>query len=158
MPEHYTVLDAATAATLRDEHRDFALAVLVGLSETPKRLSSQYFYDDVGSELFQQIMDLYEYYPTGCEGEILERYAGEILAPFTGRAFNLVDLGAGDGAKTVHLLRHLAASGVDATYVPIDISEGAMRSCVSSVRTKVPKMSVSGLVSDYTAGIESTLR
>lgn len=154
MAAKYTVLDAATANSLRDENRDFALDVLVGLSEAPKSLSSRYFYDDEGSRLFQQIMELYEYYPTSCEREILETHAAEILAPFEGKPFNLVDLGAGDGAKTVVLLDELKRSGADVRYVPIDISEGAMKSCTEAVAKKVPGIEVAGVVSEYASGIE----
>ena len=154
MPENYKVLDAASANALRDENRDFALDVLVGLSERPKHLSSRYFYDDEGSRLFQQIMALEEYYPTDCEREILQTHAESILAPFKGRAFNLVDLGAGDGAKTVILLEHLQKIGADVCYVPLDISEGAMKSCVASVAEKVPGIRINGLVSEYSHGIE----
>lgn len=150
----YQVLDRGEAASRQDALRDFALEVLVGLSERPKRLPSSYFYDDEGSRLFQQIMGLYEYYPTGCEREILERRGADILRCVEGRPCNIVDLGAGDGAKTIELLRVLDAQGADARYVPIDISEGAMRSCVTAVRAALPKMPVAGLVSDYVRGIE----
>ena len=154
MPQQYTVLDAERASFLRDEHREFALAVLVGLSDKPKRLSSRYFYDAVGSRIFQEIMELDEYYPTKCEREILGTNAGEILAPLEGRSFNLIDLGSGDGAKTVILLEHLVNRDADVRYVPIDISIGAMETCVASVGEKLPGLEIAGLVSDYALGIE----
>ena len=133
--------------------RQFAEDVLVGLSERPRRLSSKWFYDDEGSRLFQRITDLPAYYPTGCERSIFEAHAGDLLDRFRGRPLNLVDLGAGDGRKTVLLLRHLVAGGADVRYVPIDISEGAMGGLVESMRARVPGLEVAGLVSDYFEGI-----
>ena len=66
---------------------------------------------------------------------------------------NLVDLGAGDGAKTLLLLRHLAATGTEFSYVPIDISEGAMSGLTAFVREQLPDVRVEGLVTDYAAGV-----
>lgn len=150
----YTVLGPETLSGLRDPVRDFAYEVLVGLSERPKRLPSRFFYDDQGSHYFQQIMSLPEYYLTGCEAEILTRRAGELLGPLieTG-PFNLVDLGAGDGAKTLILVDHLRKVGADFTFVPIDISEGAMRGLREVVRERAPEVAFSGLVCEYTDGV-----
>ena len=111
-----------------DPHAAFALDVLTGLSESPKQLSSKWFYDDEGSLLFQKIMALDEYYPTDSEREIFERYGEDIAERFSGQELDVVDLGAGDGAKTSILLDHLKKAGVDLRYVPVDISEGAMSS------------------------------
>ncbi len=153
MKPGYRVLDAASASELHDAQGDFALDVLMSLSEQPKRLSSMYFYDDRGSELFRQITELEEYYPTNCESEILERYAAEIVGCVHGASFNLVDLGAGDGKKTLLLLQHLAELKADVRYVPIDISEGAMVGLVDMVRAEIPEMEVAGLVTEYANGV-----
>lgn len=152
MTSGYRVLSPAEIAKGR-RVRDFALEVLVGLSESPKRLPSRYFYDDHGSELFQRITDLPEYYPTRCEHEILDRHKADILALTSGAPLNLVDLGAGDGRKTRVLLEHCTKAGKDFRYVPIDISEGAMRTLVESVRTHTPEVEIEGLVSEYFEGI-----
>jgi L-histidine Nalpha-methyltransferase len=149
----YRVLSAEALGELLDPTREFALDVLVGLSEIPKRLPSKYFYDDAGSGYFQQIMELEEYYPTRCETEILTAHAGDFLESIGDQPLNLVDLGAGDGKKTMILLRRLAERGAPFTYVPIDISEAAMQSVVSSVRAKLPGVDVAGLVCDYASGI-----
>jgi dimethylhistidine N-methyltransferase len=133
--------------------RDFALDVLVGLSEAPKRLSSRYIYDDEGSELFSQICDLDEYYPTRLEHEILARHSGDLLRLVGEGPFNLVDLGAGDGRKTRVLLEHFEKAGADFTFVPIDISEGAMRGLSDQLARDMPGVAVEGLVSDYYDGI-----
>ncbi|MCB9593917.1 MAG: L-histidine N(alpha)-methyltransferase [Sandaracinaceae bacterium] len=144
---------------LHDPRRDFAYEVLVGLSEKPKRLSSKYFYDDAGSRYFQQIMGLEEYYPTRCEEEILRRSAEAIVAPLLdGRPINLVDLGAGDGKKTMILIEELRRVGADFTFVPIDISEGAMKELVGKIRVQMPDVSVEGLVCEYADGVHHLAR
>lgn len=155
----YTVLGPQILKDLHDPMRDFAYDVLVGLSEKPKRLSSKYFYDDEGSRHFQRIMALPEYYPTDCETEILERHAVEIVAPLASDGpFNLVDLGAGDGKKTMILLEELRRAGADFTFVPIDISEGAMRALVATIHERMPDVKVEGLVSEYTDGVNYLAR
>ncbi len=150
----YTVLGPEIIEDLHDPLRDFAYDVLVGLSEIPKRLSSRYFYDDTGSAHFRRIMELEEYYPTTVEEEILRASAQQILAPLVdGGPFNLVDLGAGDGKKTFILIDELRAMGADFTFVPIDISEGAMRQLVGSMRERAPDVRVEGLVCEYADGV-----
>src|SRR5688500_19454421 len=90
------------------ELTQFAEDVLAGLSSTPKSLSSKYFYDDEGTRLFQEIMKLPEYYLTGCEHEIFATQADAIFRNFVdgGNAFDLIELGAGDGTKTAVLVDH----------------------------------------------------
>src|SRR6059058_2603428 len=110
------------------ELTQFAEDVLRGLSATPKQLSSKYFYDDEGSRLFQEIMKLPEYYLTGCELEIFEKQASEIFAAFANgsNAFDLIELGAGDGTKTAVLVSHFLERNADISYSPIDISRKAL--------------------------------
>src|SRR4051794_33695253 len=100
----------------------FAEDVLSGLSSTPKHLSSKYFYDDEGTRLFQQIMKLPEYYLTKCETEIFSSQAGEIYHAFANGddAFDLIELGAGDGTKTALLISRFQEMGSDVSYSPID--------------------------------------
>lgn len=147
----YEVIDEDAAARATSP-QELAYEVLVGLSSKPKRLPSRYFYDDRGSELFQEIMACEDYYLTDCEREILQRHAGDILASMEG-PFDLVDLGAGDGAKTRLLLRHAADKGLDVTYVPIDISEGAMKTLAKSVAADFPDIEMHGLVGEYVGGL-----
>ncbi len=149
--KHYEVIDAHAGAAVSGAE-ELAYEVLVGLSSTPKRLPSRYFYDDAGSALFARIMRLPEYYPTDCEREILETSGAEISATME-RPFNLVDLGAGDGDKTLILLRDLVARDVDVVYVPIDISEGAMQGLVARIREELPTLQVQGLVGEYAQGV-----
>lgn len=150
----YQILDAASLDIQETQRQDLAIAVLEGLSESPKRLSSKYFYDEEGSKLFQQIMALDEYYPTRAELEILQQHTAEIVEPMIGRPFNLVDLGCGDGFKTMVLLRHLAEAGADVRYVPVDISEDSMRVVVERTRRELPELPIEGLVAEYGEAIQ----
>lgn len=149
----YHVLDGSELSSVRSDLREFGLAVLEGLSETPKQLPSRYFYDDAGSQLFQEIMGLDEYYLTSCELEILEKQSAAILAPLIDLPLNLVDLGCGDGMKTMVLLDHLSQAGADVRYVPIDISETAMRSVIETARKRLPGLEIAGVVGEYANGM-----
>ncbi len=139
-----------SSAADRDE---FALDVLSGLSEHPKRLSSRWFYDAEGSRLFQRIMSVPAYYLTGCEREVLETHGAELAARFAGRPVDLVDLGAGDGAKTAILLEHLRRAGADLRYVPVDISVDAMEGLVPAMEARYPGLVVEGVVAEYTQAL-----
>ncbi|MCA9604492.1 MAG: L-histidine N(alpha)-methyltransferase, partial [Myxococcales bacterium] len=155
----YTVLGPEIVKDLHDPRRDFAYDVLVGLSEKPKRIASKYFYDDAGSHYFREIMALEEYYPTATEEAILRRSARDIVAPMIGGGpIHLVDLGAGDGKKTMIVLEELRRAKVDFTFVPIDISEGAMKQLVGTVRERMPDVPVEGLVCEYTDGVHHLAR
>ena len=149
-PDGYTVLEAGA---IEQPESEFALHVLVGLSERPKRLSSRYFYDDEGSRLFAAITDEPDYYLTAAEQEILDANRARITGAVADHPFNLIDLGAGDGRKTFTVIEHLVASGADFRYVPIDISEGALQGLVAKTRQRFPGVEVAGLVSEYFSGI-----
>ena len=149
----YRVLEPSDLDDAQNDLREFAFHVLLGLSETPKRLSSRYFYDDEGSRIFQAIMAAEDYYPTDCEHEILETHGAEIARCVANEPVSVVDLGAGDGAKTVHLLRQLEAQGADYVYVPVDISEGAMAELVSKVGSQIPEVRIEGVVADNVTGL-----
>lgn len=140
---------------VRSDDRELAYEVLVGLSEHPKRLPSRLFYDDEGSRLFQRIMALGEYYLTDCEREILEAHKGDLADAVAAEAVNVVDLGAGDGEKTFILLDHLAKRSIEHCYVPIDISEGAMRTLVERATTRLPLLDVEGIIAEYSDGLEA---
>jgi len=141
--------------TIVDPKQELALSVLEGLSAQPKFLPSKLFYDDKGSDLFQQIMQLPEYYPTNCEAEILKDHGGAIASRLSGQAVNLVELGCGDGAKTILLLRHLLAKDVDLNFVPLDISQSAIESLIENLKVEFGEIpfSISGLVSEYFGGL-----
>lgn len=104
---------------------EFRLHVVRGLKQSPKHIPSRFLYDAEGDRLFQKIMACGDYYPTRAEDEIMRMQADEVIQALAGdhRQFSLFELGAGDGAKTKHLLRRAMATGRDPMYRPIDISE-----------------------------------
>ena len=134
--------------------RAFADEVAAGLSTTPKQLPCKYLYDTEGSKLFQEIMELEEYYPTRCETEILDRHKGDISGLIGSGDFNLVELGAGDGAKTKILLRHFLDIGLRFRYVPIDISASAVQGLTSDLKGEFRGLAVEGLTTDYFEGLK----
>ena len=114
-----------------------------GLTSHPKYLLSKYIYDKQGDKLFQDIMNLPEYYLTGCELDILQTHTEEISRAFAGKNdFDLIELGAGDGKKTKVLLRHLLEKNVDFTYQPIDISENVLKELELSLKQELPDLKV----------------
>lgn len=145
----YTVLHPKTFDTESLFKETFALDVLMGLSTDRKSLSSKYFYDDEGSALFSQITDLPEYYLTGREFEIFETHKGDIAGRLPKGPFSLVELGAGDGRKTKVLLREFIEKKNTFEFVPIDISEAAVKGITDDVSAEFPELSVRGIVSDY---------
>jgi len=129
-----------------------------GFSQTPKTLSSKYFYDATGSRLFQQIMGLPEYYPTRTELAIFQAQGaaiGQALRAGTaaGQPLAVVELGAGDGLKTKLLLRELLAQPVALTYVPVDISASAIEELAASLRQELPSLPTEPLVAEYSAAL-----
>lgn len=125
--------------------------VRTGLGQTPKRLSSRFFYDDEGSRLFQSIMHLPEYYLTRAEFEILETYKGAFLALFGAnqRPFELVELGAGDGLKTKILLGHFQEHNARFRYSPVDISKAALDGLVADLTQQLPNLPVEPQHGEY---------
>jgi dimethylhistidine N-methyltransferase len=131
----------------------FARDVLEGLTRTPKSLPSKYFYDEEGSRLFRQIMELPEYYLTRCESEILQNHRQELAGLLAGGRFNLVELGAGDGRKTKVLLEHFLDEELDFRYVPIDICEAAVKDLVGNLKQCWAHLSSVGLTAEYFEGL-----
>ncbi len=139
------------------ELTQFAEDVLAGLASTPKSLSSKYFYDDEGTRLFQEIMKLPEYYLTNCEREIFEQQSDEIFAAFANgsQSFDLIELGAGDGAKTAILIDRFLARNADITYSPIDISQEALDALSGRFAAEFPALVIKPLKGDYFRILES---
>lgn len=121
--------------------------VLDGLTGPFKELPPKWFYDDVGSQLFDEITRLDEYYPTEAERSILQTRAGDI-ARVSG-ADTLVELGSGSADKTRVLLDALAASGQLRSFVPFDVSEGILRSSAAAVLDEYPGLTIHGVVGDF---------
>ncbi|MGH3971814.1 MAG: L-histidine N(alpha)-methyltransferase [Pseudonocardiaceae bacterium] len=122
--------------------------VRVGLSANPKWLPPKWFYDARGSELFEQITMLPEYYPTRTERELLQRSVGQIAA--RAAVDTLVELGSGSSEKTRLLLDALIASGSLRRFVPLDVSESTLRAAMAAVAREYPGLAVHGVVSDFT--------
>lgn len=121
---------------------DFEREVKKGLMGFPKYLSSKYFYDEKGDALFQQIMELPDYYLTRCEFEILSKHTASIAKVFNAEEFDLIELGAGDGKKTKILLKYLVEKDFDFTYLPIDISQNILDFLESDLNQQFPKLRV----------------
>jgi L-histidine Nalpha-methyltransferase len=134
-----------------------ALEVLEGLSATPKWLPSKLFYDQIGSDLFEQITELPEYYLTRTERSILETYASEILEQ-AGTSLTLVELGAGTATKTCILIGELLGRQSRALFYPIDVSPSALQEAVAQLGRQFPGLRVNPIVADYTGGVAALSR
>ncbi|MFF5372677.1 L-histidine N(alpha)-methyltransferase [Streptomyces sp. NPDC013187] len=134
--------------TLPEDATDAALRadVLRGLTGRPKSLPPKWFYDAHGSDLFEKITELEEYYPTRAEREILLARSGDIAAAT--RARTLVELGSGSSEKTRHLLDALTDLH---TYVPVDVSESALAQAGQALAAERPGLDVHALIADFTA-------
>ena len=139
-------LDADTAATMARDVRD-------GLCTEPKELAPKYFYDERGSQLFEQITELPEYYPTRAERAILAERSEEIVAA-AGAPRSLVELGSGSAAKTRHLLSAMRDAGCLRTYVPVDISEEITHETAKLLVDEYPGLAIRGLVCDFEHHLE----
>jgi dimethylhistidine N-methyltransferase len=158
-PRHVVTLPRFCATLLPVVHsqpdlanRELADHVLAGLTATPKRLSSRWFYDERGSELFAKIMDTEAYYPTRCEWEILHNRGAELLG-FRDMSLDVVDLGAGDGRKTETILRTLLNQNVAVRYVPIDVSGTALAGLRERMAEALPTLAIAPIEADFLAGL-----
>jgi L-histidine N-alpha-methyltransferase len=133
-------VDGAAGSTLGED-------VLDGLTRPFKELPPKYFYDDRGAELFDLITELPEYYPTRAERAILEASAPEI-AQLTDAA-ELVELGSGSAAKTRLLLSALHDAGTLRRYIPVDVTESAVRASARALMQEFPGLAVHGVVGDF---------
>ncbi|RYY35344.1 MAG: L-histidine N(alpha)-methyltransferase [Sphingobacteriaceae bacterium] len=132
-------------------NRQFFADVIAGLKAEPKHLQSKYFYDEKGDVLFQQIMASPEYYLTGCEMEIFSKQTQSLAAIVRkgGEPFDLIELGAGDATKSIHLLKKLLDDGAGFTYMPIDISAHVISLLNDDLPAKLPGLNLEGLNGEY---------
>jgi L-histidine N-alpha-methyltransferase len=137
--------DEAITGALRGDVRE-------GLSATQKWLPSKWFYDARGSELFERITTVPEYYPTRAEWEVLQREATDI-ATTTG-AHTLVELGSGSSEKTRLLLDALSGHASLRTFVPLDVSQTALAEASSAIAADYPRLEVRGVVGDFTEHLD----
>ncbi len=138
----------------------FAKDILDGLTASEKYLSSKYFYDKRGSRIFQDIMQMPEYYLTDCELEIFENNKQEIYEAVSeeDESYEVIELGAGDGLKTKVLLSHFLDQKVPFEFIPIDISEAAITNLVIEIERELPGLKTEGKVGDYFQLIEDINR
>lgn len=142
----------ANAARLlpKARHDEFLADVQGGLSQSPRRIPSKYFYDARGSELFEQICEQPEYYLTRTELGILQECAAEISIAIGPRAL-LVEYGSGAGIKTRLLLD---AMDEPVGYVPVEISTSALRASVESLAADFPQVDMMPVVADFTQPVD----
>jgi L-histidine Nalpha-methyltransferase len=126
--------------------------VRVGLNATPKQLSPKYFYDERGSELFERITQLPEYYLTRAERRLLEEKIPEIVGAV--RPCSLVELGAGSATKTRIIIDAMRDNGCAECYVPIDVSRDFLEAAAAQLRVDYPEVRVMPIVSDITEPFE----
>jgi len=124
---------------------------LRGLSAEPKWLPPKWFYDQRGSELFEEITRLPEYYPTRAEREILTEQAGAIAAATGART--VIELGSGSATKTRLLLDALRDRGTLRRYVPVDVSESALAESGGALLERYPGLAVQAIVGDFEHGL-----
>ncbi len=131
----------------KDPVMDFALSVTRTLSDSPKWLECRFLYDARGSELFDEICTLSEYYPTRTEAAILKRHACEI-SKLTGPV-PLVELGSGYSVKTHHIFSAYLDKCESAHYVPVDVSREALEHACASIGHRHPEVRVAGINATY---------
>jgi L-histidine N-alpha-methyltransferase len=132
----------------RDLTRSLRADARLGLTATPKWLPPKWFYDARGSELFEDITRLPEYYPTRAEREVLVERARDIAT--VTNAKTLVELGSGSSEKTRLLLSALRAHGSLGSFVPLDVSDTALREAMAAIVADYPMLDVHGIVADFT--------
>jgi L-histidine N-alpha-methyltransferase len=136
---NYLAADSAAQALRRD--------VRDGLTQTPKSLPPKWFYDSVGSDLFDQITRLAEYYPTRAEAQILRARSAEIAA--ASGADTLVELGSGTSEKTRMLLDALRDSGSVRRFIPFDVDAGMLNAAGSAIQREYPGVEIDAVCGDF---------
>jgi L-histidine Nalpha-methyltransferase len=125
--------------------------VMLGLTSRPKTLPCKLFYDDRGSQLFEEITRLPEYYPTRTEFGILQDSAKEIVSA-AGTPVSIVELGAGTATKTSALLRAFARRQLRVKYYPVDISASALGDAKDRIKAECQNVTVLPVVADFSHG------
>ncbi|HEV7474769.1 MAG TPA: L-histidine N(alpha)-methyltransferase [Pyrinomonadaceae bacterium] len=136
----------------REPRAGLAEDVRRGLSKEPKRFLPKYFYDQLGSQLFEAICLLPEYYLTRAENEILERYADEIVSSVDGHT-TLVEMGSGSASKTRLIIEALLRKQPELLFIPVDISASALDSSSRILLQSYPQLSIEAYAADYFAGL-----
>lgn len=133
----------------------------LGLNQNPKRISSHYFYDKAGDELFQQIMEMPEYYLTNSELEVFRDQSEAIIKSFDidkTEDFELIELGAGDGKKTQFLLKTLLTENYQFKYIPVDISSNSLSVIEERMNNLFPNLDIAPQQGDYFEVLDELFR
>ena len=129
--------------------KNFKKEVLEGLRKNPKRLPSKYFYDDEGSRIFQEIMDMPEYYLPAAELEIIQAHASSIGQLLSTHELDVIELGAGDGRKISFFLKSLDQQVAKLAYFPLDISESILKENQRIISQDVPGIQIEPVWGDF---------
>ncbi len=146
LPDGSTALSPSLKARARQGGDEFAEAVLAGFASTPRSIPCRFLYDAVGSELFEEIAKLEEYYPTRVEAALLETYRAEIAA-LVGPSRVLIEFGSGSSRKTSLLI---GALGKIPAYIPIDISADSLNEAAGWLSERHPGLTIQPLIADFT--------
>ena len=125
---------------------DVISELIAGLSQPQKMISPKFFYDEIGSQLFEEITELPEYYLTDAELDIMRAHVDD-MAALIGKQASLIEFGSGSSLKTRVLLEHLDEL---AAYVPVDISEDHLYTSAQKIRSEFPELAVHPVVADFT--------
>lgn len=136
----------------REPRAGLAEDVRRGLATKPKRFLPKYFYDELGSQLFEAICLLPEYYLTRAENDILKHYADEIVAEIDGD-MTLMELGSGSASKTRLLIEALLRKQSELLFIPVDISASALDSSSRILLQSYPRLKIEAYAADYFAGL-----
>ncbi|MEM8830018.1 MAG: L-histidine N(alpha)-methyltransferase [Cyanobacteria bacterium P01_G01_bin.19] len=132
--------------------RDDIADLVAGLKRSPKSIPARYFYDRKGSQLFEQICKLPEYYPTRTEASILQQYAAEIIEQT--QVDELVELGSGSSTKTRFLLDAYRSKNKPLYYTPVDVSGSMLEATAEQLLQEYPQLKIQGKVATYDLALE----
>ncbi|RZK78214.1 MAG: L-histidine N(alpha)-methyltransferase [Pedobacter sp.] len=146
-----TIQQKPVAATSTSQENVFLAETIAGLKSMPKYMHSKYFYDEQGDYIFQQIMDMEEYYLTDAEMDILSNQSDRLAEIISAKQspFDLIELGAGDATKSIHLLAELVNQQLEFSYLPIDISSHVIEDLESRLPLQFQTLDIVGLNGDY---------
>jgi dimethylhistidine N-methyltransferase len=149
LADRQQVSDAISSEPGSFDLREMRAELALGLSESQAHISPKYFYNPLGSKLFEAICKLDEYYLTRCEAGIFDKYEAEIAAA-AGQAVTLIDLGAGNCAKAKRLFAALQPQ----QYVPVDISAEFLETAVAALRAEYPLLPMFPVAMDFSEGLQ----
>lgn len=148
------ITDDQDLKTRYQEKNAFKTDIQLGFAKTEKKIQSKYFYDEHGSELFNQITRHPDYYLTQCEIEILNTYKKQISALLGDKPYNVIELGPGEGIKTQILIEQFLRDSLNFTYMPIDISTKYLNTLSKQFNQQLPALKLTPIHSDYFKGLE----